>query len=183
MKVLLLLSVLLGCAKYTVGQGNPLVEAQQLAIFWINVAEGDIVYYREWLTQETDFLSYGILERTSEYLETASNPAAGAVIQECVEASTGYTNQLMISVDRRLQIVQKEVTELHKLVLDEILATNLMTTNFDLFPEAFRERLDTARDYIDVELFESVFDAISEMYFANFEITFELSSCLEAARK
>lgn len=164
-------------------QGHYLSDAHDLAMYWQNIAEEDIKYYRDWLTLETSDQSFLTMRFAAGRLETATNPAIGARIQECVRASVNYTNQLMINVDDRLRIVQDAVNEFHETVLDEILASNLMTVNFDDFTTSFIYRLNSKIDYIDFVLFENVYDHLLNMFWASFDKTNSLNNCFEAAEE
>lgn len=181
MKVLLFFTFLIGLT--VVAQGNLLTDAHASAMIWHEIAEGDIEYYRDYLTVEVEDLSNLILEKAIDKLETASNPALGAAIQECVEAAFRHSYQLMSNVDDQMQILQKEVNELHQIVLDEILDTNLMATNFDDFPETFRIRLSGAVTYIDFVLINNVVDYLLDIIYGYYNVSDDLDSCFSAAIK
>lgn len=182
MKVALFLVFLVGLTSFTAAQSNYLTDFHDSAIFWVNYLQEDVDYYREWLSEEVEYLSYYIMERAAVRLETASNPAAGAVIQDCVGSSINYTNQLMINVDIPLRELQKGVNQLHEIVLEEILDRNLMTVDFYDFSDEFYEKLYATVDYIDYVLLYNVFYYLVDIIFAYFDISDFLDNCLEAGR-
>lgn len=182
MKVLLFVILLISLTSYTVAQDNILTEANDEVIYRITWVEYNIIYSRQWLTGDSEWHINSLMGMVADRLETATNPAVGALIQECVAESINQTNQWMLIVDDHIQIVQDKVIELHQFVKKELMTTNLMTVDFEDASIAFLDRLNEDMYFIDNVLFVNVVDKINSMYNTFLDIRLELYSCLEASQ-
>lgn len=183
MKLILISIVLLGLAGFAVAQANfnYLTYTHESAMAMHQMFEYSASYYQSYLSSEAESLSDLLMETAIARLETATNPAVGAAIQECLGMAYYSTNNLVTNVNYYLQQVHKESNDLHQVVNEELLVTNLMRINFDNFYYAVTVRMYEKYDHINDVLLQEVIDHLVELVVNYYVVSIELERCLTAA--
>lgn len=161
-------------------QYNYLLEALDSAMLMKGNFDYQSESYRYYLTYEAAAMSEMLTDRITAAIATATTVEQGTAIRYCAVQAGYYPVAIVGATAGHLEDLQNAAVEFHQKVIDELMATNVFTVNWEVFFYYFSVRLNAAYANLNDVLLQNVIDSLVEVISTSNIVFTELDDCLNA---